>query len=57
MCLFFCFQTFWRICFIHLIGVATEYQIQDFDLFSIGLETRCPLGAKPGLENLAPSDQ
>jgi|HubBroStandDraft_6_1064221.scaffolds.fasta_scaffold22743_8 hypothetical protein len=50
MCLFFCFQTFWRICFIHLIGVATEYQIQDFDLFSIGLETRCPLGAKPGLE-------
>jgi hypothetical protein len=26
------------------------YQIQDFDVFSIGLETRCPLGTKPGVE-------
>jgi hypothetical protein len=30
--------------------MATEYQIQDFDVFSIGLETRCPMGAKPGVE-------
>jgi hypothetical protein len=25
--------------------LATEYQIQDFDVFSIGLETRCTVGS------------
>ena len=33
-----------------LVRIATEYQIQDFDVFSIGLETRCPVSAKPGVE-------
>jgi hypothetical protein len=32
------------------IRIATEYQIQDFDVFSIGLETRCPVGAKTSVE-------
>jgi hypothetical protein len=32
------------------VRIATEYQIQDFDVFSIGLETRCPVGAKPSVE-------
>src|ERR1700730_2703308 len=38
------------ICFSRVVRVATEYQIQDFDIFSIGLETRCPVGAKPSVE-------
>jgi hypothetical protein len=28
----------------------SEYKVQDFDAFSIGLETGCPAGAKPGVE-------
>jgi hypothetical protein len=24
--------------------------LKDFDVFSIGLETRCPVGAKPSVE-------
>src|ERR1700730_3823146 len=50
VCLFFCFQTFRSVCFIRSLRITTEYQIQDFDVFSIGLETRCPLGAKPSVE-------
>jgi hypothetical protein len=34
----------------HFARIATEYQIQDFDVFSVGLETRCPVGAKPSVE-------
>jgi hypothetical protein len=34
----------------HPVRIGTEYQIQDFDVFSIGLETRCPVGAKPSVE-------
>ena len=34
----------------HLVRIATEYQIQDFDVFSIRLETRCPVGTEPGVE-------
>jgi hypothetical protein len=30
--------------------IATEYQIQDFDVFSIGLETRCPVSTEPSVE-------
>jgi hypothetical protein len=30
----------------HPVRIRTEYQIQDFDVFSIGFETRCPVGAK-----------
>jgi hypothetical protein len=35
-----------RICFTRAVRITTEYQIQDFDVVSIGLETRCPVGAK-----------
>src|SRR3984893_19036289 len=34
----------------HLVRIATEYQIQDFDVFSIRLKTHCPVGAKPSVE-------
>jgi outer membrane autotransporter protein len=35
-----------KICFTRAVRIATEYQVQDFDVFSIGLETRCTVGAK-----------
>ena len=29
------------------VRIATEYQIEDFDVFSICLETRCPVAQNP----------
>jgi hypothetical protein len=35
---------FLSFCIILPVRITTEYQIQDFDVFSIRLETRCPVG-------------
>jgi hypothetical protein len=32
------------------ISIAAKYQIQDFDVVSISLETRCSAGAKHSVE-------
>jgi hypothetical protein len=32
------------------VQITTQDQTEDFDVFSIGLETRCPMGAKPSVE-------
>jgi hypothetical protein len=32
------------------IRTVTEYQIQDFEVFPINLETGCTVGAKPSVE-------
>ena len=31
-------------------GIIVEYQLQVGDVFSICLQTRCPVGTKPSLE-------
>ena len=39
-----------RIYFMLRVRIAIKYEIQDFDVISVGLETRCPVGAKPSVE-------
>jgi hypothetical protein len=53
--LFFWFQIFGRICFTAAVRIATEYQIQDFDVVSIGLETLRHVGAKTQRKNPLPA--
>jgi hypothetical protein len=46
----FDFLTLRRICSILSVRIATDYQIHDFDVSSIGFETRCPVRAKTLVE-------
>jgi hypothetical protein len=37
-------------CFILRVGITIEHQLQVRDVFSIRLETRCPVSAKTSIE-------
>jgi hypothetical protein len=46
----FLVSDFLRICFTRAVRIATEYQIQDFDVFPSALRHVARVGAKPSVE-------